>query len=73
MSEPKELQELPRDEAAIRILSQQGYVPSTCTLPAPVAFPLIMSEVGAGRSPCWGCNHDRAVCHGEPKRRKTDE
>lgn len=54
--------------AAIKILSQQGYVPSTCTLPDPPAFALIMSEIRAGRSPCWGCNHDRSVCRGDPKR-----
>lgn len=46
---------------------QQGYVPSTCTLPDPPAGMLIWQEINAGRNPCWGCNHDRSVCKGQPK------
>lgn len=53
---------------AVRILSRQGYVPETCTIPDPPAFILIMTEINAGRSPCDGCNMDRSVCKGSPSR-----
>lgn len=49
------------------MMIQQGYVPSTCTLPDELAGPLIYSEVSAGRDPCAGCNHDRSICKGRPK------
>ena len=49
------------------MMIEQGYVPPTCTLDDKVAGPLIYSEISAGRSPCWGCNMDRAVCGGAPK------
>lgn len=52
----------------INILAKQGYVPETCTLPKDLAFVLIVSEVSKGLSPCWGCNHDREICKGQPKR-----
>lgn len=51
-----------------QMMIQQGYVPPTCMLDDKVAGPLIWQETNAGRSPCWGCNHDRAVCKGQPKR-----
>lgn len=50
------------------MMIQQGYVPKTCTLPIELAGPLIWAEVNKGRSPCWGCNADRDVCKGQPKR-----
>jgi hypothetical protein len=50
-----------------QMMIQQGYVPPTCTMDAQIAGPLIYSEVSKGRSPCAGCNGDRAVCHGKPK------
>jgi hypothetical protein len=43
---------------------QQGYVPATCYLPGAVVY----SEVKHGRDPCAGCNLDRAICHGRPRR-----
>jgi hypothetical protein len=46
----------------------QGYVPSTCTLPIELAGPLIWTEINKGRDVCTGCNHDRNICHGRPKR-----
>lgn len=51
---------------AIKLMSDQGYVPATCTLPEPLAFALILSEVKKGNSPCDGCNMDRSVCKGQP-------
>ena len=54
------------------LMIQQGYVPSTCTLPDEYAGVLVYSEIKAGRSPCWGCNADRSVCHGQPGRGTTD-
>jgi len=50
------------------IMIEQGYVPPTCTMNDRVAGPTIHAEVSAGRSPCWGCNADRAVCKGQAKR-----
>lgn len=55
------------------LMIKQGYVPPTCTLPEEYAGPLIYQEVSAGRSPCWGCNGDRLVCHGQPKRETVKE
>ena len=55
-------------DAGKEAMINQGYVPSTCTLPAAIAGPLIWSEINRGRSPCWGCNHDREACKGQPKR-----
>lgn len=49
------------------MMIQQGYVPPACTLDPKVAGPLIWSEINKGRSPCDGCNADRAVCGGKPK------
>lgn len=51
------------------LMIKQGYVPATCTLDPKIAGPLIMSEIRRGRSPCWGCNSDRTVCKGAPKRK----
>ena len=58
---------------AIEMLSKQGYIPSTCTLPEELAFPLVMAEISAGRNPCWGCSLDRAVCNGQPRRPGDEE
>lgn len=54
------------------MLAQQGYVPLTCTLPEPLAFPLGIAEVTAGRSPCDRCNMNRAVCKGKPRLEDAD-
>lgn len=59
-------------ERGKELMIQQGYVPATCTLPAEMAGPLIYAEVSEGRSPCWGCNDDRAICKGQPKRERKD-
>ena len=58
-------------EIGKRMMIQQGYVPSTCTLSVELAGPLIWSEVNAGRDVCAGCEDDRSVCHGRPKRRNN--
>ena len=50
------------------LMIQQGYVPPTCTLDDRIAGPLIYSEICKGRSPCWGCNEDREICKGRPKK-----
>lgn len=41
----------------------QGYVPEKCLLGGAV----VMAEVQAGKSPCWGCNGPRNKCGGKPK------
>ncbi len=53
------------------MMIEQGYVPPTCTMPVEFAGPLIWSEVNKGRSACWGCNGNRSICKGQPKR-ETD-
>jgi len=55
------------------MMIQQGYVPPTCTLPVELAGPLIWTEINAGRSPCWGCEHDRSICKGKPKQPTQSE
>lgn len=50
------------------MMIEQGYVPSSCTLPVEIAGPLIYSEVSKGKSPCEGCNANRLVCNGKPKK-----
>lgn len=52
------------DDIQLAMAKGQGYVPKTCLLGGPVA----MSEVLAGRNPCWGCEGPRDKCHGKPKR-----
>ena len=58
-------------QAGKTMMIQQGYVPPTCSLPPDFAGSLIYSEISKGRSPCWGCNADRAVCKGQAKREAT--
>lgn len=53
------------------MMIKQGYVPPTCTLPVEIAGPLIYSEICKGRSPCWGCEADRSICKGQPKKQET--
>ena len=50
------------------MMIQQGYVSPTCTLPIEFAGNLIWSEINNGRDPCAGCEEDRSVCHGRPKK-----
>ena len=50
---------------------EQGHVPRTCTLPPVNGGVVIWTEVQAGRSPCWGCRGDRAVCQGDSYRGDT--
>lgn len=50
-----------------KMMIKQGYVPSTCILDDKIAGPLIYSEINKGRSPCWNCDMDRSVCHGQLK------
>ena len=60
-------------ELGKKMMIQQGYVPSTCTMSAKVAGPLIWSETNKGRSACWGCNADRYICKGQEKREEGPE
>ena len=51
------------DDMQLGMAKMQGYVPKTCLLGGPV----VMGEVAANRSPCWGCEGPREKCHGKPK------
>ena len=51
-----------------QMMIDQGYAPPACTLDDRLAGPLIYSEITKGRSPCDGCNADRSVCGGQPKK-----
>jgi len=51
-----------------KAMIDQGYVPPTCILPDEFAGPLIWGEINKGRSPCWGCEGERYICKGQPKR-----
>lgn len=55
------------------LVIKQGYVPPTCTLPNSLAGLLVMAEESKGRNACWGCNHDRMICKGEPKQPEEGE
>ena len=60
-------------EIGKEVMIAQGYVPAACTLPVEFAGPLIYSEITEGRSPCWGCNADRAICGGQPKKEQDND
>ena len=51
------------DDFQLGMAKMRGYVPKGCLLGGIVA----MSEVGAGRNPCWGCEGPREKCGGKPK------
>ena len=59
-------------ELGKQMMIQQGYVPSTCTLPIEIAGPVIWTETNAGRDVCARCNHDRNICKGRPKNREDE-
>ena len=52
----------------MQMMIEQGYVPDTCQLPEDHGGLLIWTEVNKGNDPCWGCNLDRLVCKGRPKK-----
>lgn len=52
------------DDHTLGMAKMQGYVPRACLLGGAA----VMAEVGAGRSPCWGCEGPRERCGGKPKR-----
>jgi hypothetical protein len=54
----------PHDDMFKVMCVQQGYVPKTCTLPGTLVWYLIKQE----EDPCAGCNMDRQVCLGRPKK-----
>lgn len=56
-----------RDEVFHDMCVKQGYVPSTCTLDGELVWMLVRK----GEDPCAGCNMDRAVCKGRPRRNQT--
>jgi hypothetical protein len=51
-------------DVQLGMAKMQGYVPKGCLLGGIV----VMSEVSAGRNPCWGCEGPRERCGGKPKR-----
>lgn len=51
-----------------QMMIKQGYVPETCTLPISLAGPLIWDQTSKGIDVCAGCNDDRDVCKGRPKK-----
>lgn len=53
-----------QDDHPLGMAKMQGYVPETCLLSGAI----VMSEVRAGRHPCWECNGPRERCGGKPKR-----
>ena len=58
----------PQTDVLLAMAKMQGYVPATCLLGGVV----VMAEVSAGRSPCWGCEGPRDKCGGKPKRNNND-
>ena len=52
------------DDSTLAAAIWAGYVPAGCLLGGSV----VMSEVNAGRSPCWDCAGPRERCHGKPRR-----
>jgi hypothetical protein len=54
----------PKPDPMREMCIQQGYVPATCRLPG---F-LVWAETSRGVDACAGCNLDRRVCGGRPKR-----
>lgn len=56
--------EADEDDVMLKMAKGQGYVPGTCLLGGIV----VMEEVKNGRDPCSGCNCDRGVCLGRPRR-----
>lgn len=49
---------------ALEICIHQGYVPLNCLLNGGVVFALI----NKGEDPCAGCNLNRNICGGRPKK-----
>jgi len=47
----------------LELCIKQGYVPSTCKMNGQMVFLLVQKE-----DPCAGCNMDRNVCKGRPKK-----
>lgn len=52
------------DDILLEMCKGQGYVPETCLLGGMTAW----AEVQENKSPCDGCNCERAKCHGEPRK-----
>lgn len=53
-----------KKDAMLEICKAQGYVPEGCLLPGPIVWMLINQS----EDPCAGCNHDRSICGGRPKK-----
>ena len=53
----------------LEMAKQQGYVPLKCILPGAI----VMGLINKGENPCWGCNQDRSVCEGQPKKEQDKE
>lgn len=53
-----------QDDMLLGMAKMQGYVPQTCLLGGAT----VLSEINAGRNPCWGCAGPRDKCGGKPER-----
>ena len=51
-----------------KMCTQQGYVPSTCTMEGQLCWLLVNSQ----GDPCKGCNADRNECKGRPRERPKE-
>lgn len=56
--------EAARADMWLQMAKGQGYVPKGCLLGGQV----VMGLVNKGDDPCAGCNCDRTMCGGRPKR-----
>lgn len=53
-----------KNDGLLRVAKIQGYVPEDCYLPGAVVM-LLMQKA---ENPCDGCNNDRKLCKGGPKK-----
>lgn len=57
--------------AGIELIMRRGYVPKTCALPEIDGAHYAVTQVKAGRSPCWSCSAPRGACGGDGMREET--
>ena len=53
-----------KNDHLLRACKQQGYCPPGCLLSGRMVYGL----TAKGKYPCDGCNSDRSICGGQPKR-----
>lgn len=54
----------PQKDIQLQMAIQQGYVPLKCSLDGR----LVMALINSGENPCDGCNNDRNICGGRPRK-----